>query len=363
MTIKNIAAIRLLSQQVAATKFKSPAQLAGWMGAMQAQDFYMSKWAIGVRLPCSSDKTVQHALDTGEVIRTHVLRPTWHIVSPEDLSWMLELSAPQVKSLMKSMEKKLELSESVYKKSHAIIEKALSGNNHLSREELVALLGKAKIVTNEYRSLHILMRAELDQLICSGRLKDKKQTYALFNERIQKRKSLHREEALASLAKRYFRSHEPATLADFTWWSGLPAADARHALELVKKNFISEDIGGKKYWMTDSFSIPENSSTVVYLLPAFDEYLISYKDRSASLPSLHHSKSILLNGIFKPIIVVNGEVKGLWKRTIKKDRVLVEADFFKAPAKNVKALVEKAALKYGEFLEKAPEVIYKTVKD
>lgn len=363
MNNRDIAAARLVNQQIESTKFKTSNEMVGWMGAMQAQDFYMAKWALGLRLPGSTDKTIQQSIDRNEIIRTHVLRPTWHFVSPEDICWMLELSSPQIKSSMKSNNKILGLTDSIFAKSNGLIERALSGNKHLTREELMAVLKKAKINTDSYRSAHLMMHAELDKIVCSGIINNKKQTYTLLNERVKSPKALHREEALATLAQRYFTSHCPATLQDFTWWSGLPAGDARHALESVKKNFISETIHSKIFWLTNSFSVPVKMKDSIQLLPAFDEFLISYKDRSASLAVEHQEKSMTVNGIFKPILVVNGEVKGIWKRTISKDRVIVETNFFKSPSKILKKNIEKAAEKFGKFLGMKVEVTHKDISN
>jgi len=361
MNLRNIATIRLESQQIAGTTFKTPKEIVRWMGAMQAQDFYMAKWAVGIRLPTSTDRIVQQAIDSHEILRTHLLRPTWHFVSADDIYWMLELSAPQVKALMKSGNKSLELTNSVFKKSNSIIERALEGNKHLTREELMTILQQAKINTDSIRSAYLMMQAELDKIVCSGITKDKKQTYTLLSERVKKSKTLHKEEALAQLAQRYFTSHCPATVQDFRWWSGLPAADARQALELVKKNFISEIIGTQTYWLTNSFSSSKKEEASLYLLPAYDEFTISYKDRTASLQAEHHARSISINGIFKPTIVINGEVKGLWKRTFKGEKVSIETNFLKSPQKGLKKSIEKAAVSFGNFLEKKTEVIHKVI--
>jgi hypothetical protein len=349
MKLKDIANIRLLSQQIASTKFKTAKDLVNWMGAMQAQDYYMAKWAIGVRLPGSTDVQIQAALDKGEIIRTHLLRPTWHFVSPEDIYWMLELTAPQIKAASKSRDKELELTEKIYTKSNTIIQKALSDNKHLTREELMAELAKAKIATNNNRSSHLLLRAELDRIICSGAAKGKNRTYALLENVVPKIKPLSKDEALATLAKKYFSSHCPATLKDFIWWSGLSVANAKHALEIIKRDLVSETIGSQTYWLSNSFTIPSTAGKSCYLLPAYDEFMISYKDRSASLNFEDQKQSISINGIFNPIIVINGQVTGLWKRTIKNDRVIVETDFFRPHNKTEINLIRKAAEKYGHF--------------
>ena len=359
MNLADIAKIRLISQQIAGTKFKTVKDIVAWMGAMQAQDYAMVKWAIGVRLPNITDQVVETAIDNGEIIRTHLLRPTWHLVSADDIYWMLALTAPQIKASLKSRHKELALSEAIFAKSNTIIEKALRGGKHLIREELMAALGKAKIATDDNRSSHLLLRAELDGIACSGATKVGKQTYALLEARVPKTKPLTKEEALAKLAKKYFTSHCPATLQDFVWWSGLSVGEASHALEMVKSDFISETIASQTYWLADSFSIPKTGKESVYLLPAFDEFIISYKDRSASLPLENHNKTISNNGIFRPVIVVNGQVIGIWKRTVKKDKVMMETEFFKQPNKSTKSLIEKAAISFGHFLEKKMEIIHK----
>jgi hypothetical protein len=358
MTLSNISNLRLFSQQIAATNIKPPIEMVSWMGAMQAQDYQMAKWALGVRLPGSTDKEIEDALDKGQIIRTHLLRPTWHLVSADDIYWMLELTAPHVKSSLNSSANLMGLTKSIISKSNRIIEKALRDGNHLTRDELMALLNRAKISTESFRSIHIMFHAELNGLVCNGIRKGKNNTYALLAERAPKTKTIPREVALAMLAKKYFSSHCPATLKDFIWWSGLPVKDARNALEMVKSNFISETIGVETYWFKNSFSLPKNNNPSAYLLPAFDEFLISYKDRTASFPKGNHKKAFTSNGIFRPVIVINGHVTGLWKRTINKDKVIIETGYLQPHNKAIKSLVEKAAKTYGEFLNKKTEVIH-----
>jgi len=360
MKLTDIANIRLLSQQIESTKFKAAKDLVKWMGAMQAQDYYMAKWAIGVRLPGSTERQIQTAIDKGQIIRTHLLRPTWHFVSPEDIYWMLELTAPQIKASSKSRDKQLELTEKIYTKSNSIIQKALRDGKHLTREELMAELAKAKIATDNNRSSHLLLRAELEAIICSGAAKGKNRTYALLENVVPETTPLSKDEALSKLAKKYFSSHCPATLQDFIWWSGLSVVNAKHALEIIKPDFISETINSQTFWLTNSFSIPATAGKSCYLLPAYDEFMISYKDRNASLNFEGQKKSISINGIFNPIIVINGQVTGLWKRIIKSDRVIVETEFFRAHNKTELNLIKKASVLFGHFLEKKIEISHMT---
>lgn len=355
MKPEDIGNIRLFSQQIAATQFKTAKEIVGWMGAMQAQEYNMAKWALGVRLPGSTTDIIQAAIDRGEILRTHLLRPTWHFVSADDIYWMLELSAPRIKAFAKGRYRELELTAPILLKSYSILEKALSGGKHLIREELVSEFKKAKILTNDNRAAHLLMNAELEGLICSGAAEGKKQTYALLEERVPKPTSMDREEALAQLTIRYFTSHCPATLEDFAWWSGLTLTDARRGMELVRSRFISEKSGSQDYWLTGSYPHATNKKNSVFLLPAFDEFTISYKDRSASLLLNDHKKAISTNGLFRPLIVVNGKVTGLWKPVIRKDKVIIETDFFKPHNKSLKFKLEKAAEGYGNFLGKKAE--------
>jgi hypothetical protein len=356
MNQSEISNIRLHNQQIAATNLKTPKELAGWMGAMQAQDFNQAKWAIGVRLPHLIETQIESAFNNGEIIRTHLMRPTWHFVSSDDIYWMLQLTAKQIKSTTKSRNRDLGLSEMVFGKSKEILAKILAGNQALTKEEISTQLNLSGISTEGQRLPHILMEAEIDSIICSGAMQGKKQTYALLEERVPVKRTLTKDEALALLAKKYFISHGPATLPDFVWWSGLPVSDARSALEMIKPTLISETIDFETYWFAEPVSIPASLPDSVYLLPAFDEYLISYKNRSAAITNDHHKKAISNNGVFRPVIVVSGQISGLWKRTIKKDTVWIEPDHFRPHNKTEESLILKAAESFGRFSGKNAEL-------
>ena len=356
MNLTDIPNLRLINQQVASTKFKTAKEIVGWMGAMQAQDFNMAKWAVGVRLPGSTDQLIASAFDKGEILRTHLMRPTWHFVSSDDIYWMLELTAPQIRVSLKARDKVLEIDQRIYSKSNAVIENALRGGEHLTRDEIVDILENAGIATDIYRITHYLLRAELDGIICSGRTKNNKQTHALLAERAPLTKALNHDEALAKLARRYFTSHSPATLHDFIWWSGLPATKARHALELVKSDFVAETIGQQTYWLTNAFSIPKSYDDSVHLLPAFDEFIISYKDRTATLSSTNHLRAVSTNGIFRPVVVMDGLVAGIWKRSFKKEKVILETELFEPADPKTRKRIEKGFIPFGNFINKEIEI-------
>jgi len=355
MDFPDIANMRLESQQITTTPFKTAREIVHWMGAMQAQDFSMAKWAIGVRLPGSTDKMIEASLDKGEILRTHLLRPTWHFVTADDISWMLTLTAPHIKSSLKSRHRDLEITGPIIEKSNTVIRKALTGG-YLTREMLVNELSKVKIRTDENRASHLLLWAELDGLICSGPSDGNKRTYTLLEHCIPKKKPLLRDEALAKLAGRYFVSHAPATLQDFIWWSGLSVSDAKHGFEMTRSSFISVSVDSQTYWIPASLSTPRKIKSSTIVLPAYDEFIISYKNRNAFFNAKNYKQSISSNGIFRPVIVVNGEVTGIWKRTLCKDTVHLEATFSRLHNKTELDSINGAFGAFGRFLEKKTTV-------
>lgn len=326
------------------------------MGALQAQDFNMAKWAIGCRLPHATVAMVDAAVEKAEIIRTHVLRPTWHFVSADDIYWMLELSAPQIKTVGKSRDNALGITESQFQKSNHLLEKALNGGKQLTRAQLTEHFNNGGIELWDNRLYHFLMRAEIEGIIFSKYSGTNKQTYSLLREAHPNTQTFTRDEALAELAKRYFASHGPATVHDFAWWSGLSLTDCRKGLAFVAPHFVTETIDGQTYYLSSAPAKPKQNDNPIHLLPAFDEYLISYKNRTAAIELGHQSKAFSNNGIFKPIIVENGKVVGIWKQTIKKERLLLETDFFQSPNANVGHWMVNAAKPLGAFLNKEVEV-------
>lgn len=345
----DLTRLRLQNQQIQNSQLSTPLELINWMGAMQAQDFNQAKWAVGLRLPGITEKQVEEAFNRGEILRTHAMRPTWHFVSPNDIHWLLDLTAKQIKSAMKARNRQLELSEEILKESHKVVVKVLEGNRSLTRDELGSSLNDAGIKTSDQRLPHILMEAEIDRIICSGPLKGKKQTYALLAERVPNKIELSTDEALALLAKKYFTSHGPATLPDFTWWSGLPVSQARKAVAMNDKYLHAEIIDGETYWLGEHQISASPLPDSAFLLPAFDEYLVSYKNREAAIGSEDLPKAVSKNGIFWPITVINGQISGLWKKTAKKDTITIELDAFRVHSSSEKKILKQAAKAFEHF--------------
>ena len=323
---QSIANIRSHNHQLPSTDFTKPCQIVEHFGMIQAQDFNSAKWAIGVRLSECTEELINESYNKGEILRTHVLRPTWHLITPENIRWMLELSAKRIIRSMKSRDSELGLTDEIYAKCYRIIERALEKEDCITRDGLVNVLHNAGMKVNSSQLYHVVTGAEATGIICSGVLCDNKYTYALLEKRVPAAKPLTKEESLAKLARIYFTGHGPATLQDFVWWSGLPVSEARHGLEAVRSAFVSETVNEQEYWMPDIDFMPSVVSTL-HLLPAFDEYIVGYKDRTAVITSENHKKAISSNGVFRPVVVKNGRVIGLWKKTNSRKKAIAITSF------------------------------------
>ena len=353
MTNQNIAYQRLHNQLITQPAFAKLDDAVKWLGPVQAQDYAGAKWALGLRLPGATDNDIEQAFTDGVILRTHLMRPTWHFVSPADIRWIQALTAPRVNALSAYYYRKLELDDTVFSRCNAVLEKALQGGKQLTRSEILSVLGQAGIATDDLRFTHIMMRAELDMVVCSGARRGKQFTYALLAERAPEAKMLERNDALAELARRYFRSRGPATLEDYVWWSGLTTTDARAGLEMVRSEFLHEIIDNKTYWFSSSMPIAKNVALTTHLLPPYDEYTIAYKDRSAVLDPAYTVQT--RNCIFSPIVIMDGCIVGTWKRTFKKNAVLIEKSLFTSPDESEACAISAAINRYGTFLDMAVE--------
>lgn len=345
-----IAQLRLISQKLHKTINSTPQEIVQHLGAMQAQDYAMAKWAVGSRCD-ASEKVIEEAINSAQIIRTHILRPTWHFVSADDIYWMLDLSGPQVKRIVTSYVKKYGYDAKKLDQTNAAIQKILAGNNHLTREEIMQELSITKTPSPDHLSGPIMMYAELDGLVCNGKMKGKQMTYALLEERVPKTQGrLTQEEGLAKLALRYFESHGPATLLDFSWWSGFSPTSCKKIINAIELQLNSITIEDQKYWFKNDISTEDDFRESIHFLPAFDEILISYKSREASILPEHQPKAFTNNGIFKPIILENSKVIGTWKRTIKKDHAKIETQFFNETENHKKAILFEGIKPFENYL-------------
>jgi Winged helix DNA-binding domain len=345
----DIAELRLRNQRIAGTGFARPDEVVSWMGAVQAQDYLGALWALGLRTKTATEAVVEKAIADRTIVRTWPLRSTLHFVAPADVRWMLALLAPRVIAGRRSRYRQLELDEAVFDRSRDPVTRSLEGGRQLTRDALYEVLEAAGVSTTGQRGIHILQRLALDGLLCFAARQGKQPTMALLEEWVPPAPILEREEALAELAGRYFKSHGPATLQDFVWWSGLTVADARAGIELAGPGLEQEVLDAQAYWLTAAEPAARPASPKVYLLPPYDEYTVAYKDRSAVLDPAHGSLASG-NGIFYPVIVLDGQVVGTWKRTFKKGSVVITLSPFAPLKKKERQAIAEEAERYGAFL-------------
>ena len=349
MNSSELLTIRLHNQLLTTHEMKSPHEIVSWMGAMQAQALEMAKWAIGSRLPDSSATAITDALNRGEVIRTHILRPTWHFVAAEDLRWMYALSYPRLKPVYRSYAKMLGADESLLYRYIPLIEEFLTGGKHLSKQEIGEALAERGVTLDDNHLKLLLSFAELEGVIVNGELEGSRQTFTLLGEWAPPTMEISREEALERLARRYFTSHGPATLQDFAWWSNLTMTDCRQALAMIGSDFMRETINGRECWMPDNLRTPPSDLPSALLLAPFDEFVVSYKDRFEMIDAEHYSKVMTKNGIFSPTIMLNGRIIGSWKKSMKKNAPQITLTFFEKMPKRIVSLFQPEIERLEKF--------------
>lgn len=348
MNTSDILRLRLYNSGLS-FPFEKAVDAVSHLGAAQAQDFPAAQWGLGLRVRNSTDKDIERAFNDGKILRIHVMRPTWHFVLPEDIRWMLELTAPRVKSLLKNYNLKLGLDDALFAKSNAVIISGLEGHNYLTRQELKARLADTGIETDVQRLAHIITQAELDGLICSGPRRGKQFTYALLDERVDGSDRPDREQSLAKLAFRYFTSHGPAQLKDFSWWSGLAEKDARSALYMVKSGLNQATFDKKTYWFPPHAEAVIPDRPTALLLSVYDEYTIAYRDRSDISEARYIERMIAKGNALTAVIVLNGRVAGTWKKAMKKESVEIRLNPFRELDKDEREAVEAMVERYGRF--------------
>lgn len=348
-----IVSERLRNHKLSSPTFKQPSEVVRWFGAVQAQEFHAAKWALALRMREATNASIEEAFNRGEIVRTHLLRPTWHFVTPDDIRWLLQLTAPRVNASCRSTFRKYELDAALFKRSHRALTKALKGGKHLTRSELKAVLNRSGIAADDtVRMAHILLRAELDAIVCSGPRRGNQFTYALLEERVPAGREFSRDEALAELARRYFTSHGPASLADFVWWSGLTTNDARRAIELLGTQLEKIQIDEVVYWSAPN-SESRSKSTMrddeAHLLPAYDEYNVAYKHRQLVFDQ-NAVAQITSWGALGSNVIVDGRIVGLWDGTLVRNSVGIEVTPAGALMKNERSAITKAAERHARFL-------------
>jgi hypothetical protein len=361
-----VLAARLDAQRITRPGPRTAQELVKWLGALQAQDYAGAKWAIGLRLgSAATEMDIERAIAEGHILRTHLMRWTWQFVLPEDVRWMLDLVRDRLVVRASRRHRQLELDAATFCKSNDVLDQALRDGGHATRDELAARLEKAGISPAGERLSHLLGRAELDAVLCSGARRGKQFTYMHLDHRAPRRRTpWQRDEAVAELARRYFQSRGPATLADFVWWSGLTIAEARAGLDAIRSSLVTQTIDGDR-----AFSLEENRAKTkrtagsryterlgCQLLPAFDEYLVAYRKRDAILAARDAKRLNAGGGMLRPSVVFDGRVIGTWRRELTKGGVAIELHLFEHPSRIEQATLTRAVETFGRFLGLAAEI-------
>lgn len=340
-----IAAQRLDNQRITRPVADDPEDVVAWLGAVQAQEYLSAKWALALRMSNGvTAGSIERSVNNGRILRTHVMRPTWHFVSASDIHWMLDLTAPRVHQALAYACRYYELDSATRARATKVFERAFSAEERdLTRAELGAHLSHAGVTAKGVRLALLTVHAELEQVICSGPQRGKQSTYALLARRVPSARRLSRDEALGLLTERYVRSHGPATIRDFVWWSGLTTTDAKRGLEISGAKH--EVIDGYTYWSLDRARARIGRRAAVHLLPTYDEYLVAYRDLDA-VPRATGTR-----GTLQQAIIAGGQVAGTWKAVRNGEAIAVNVTTQRRLTAVERRALAATAARYGRFLE------------
>ena len=342
----NPVSARLLGQQLAAPQFTEPAEVVSWFGAMQAQDYRAMRWAVAMRTRKPSFKAFEKAYNDGRIIRTHLQRTTWQLVSREDYFWMLDICRSKALTGLRGWmhSNGIDIPDDEKTRIQALMAEFMAGKRCMLKEDIDNALKERGVFLDDHRLSYHLRLAEYDGLVCSGDLHPTKRTLALVSEKIGPQPPMDHDEALALLARKYFRSHGPATLEDFVWWSGLNKNECRKGMGLLGDELISVKYKRQEFFFHEDARTRGFRSGTVLLLPAFDEYLIGYKSRHVVLRPDHAHRAHNQSGIFYNIVALDGEIVGNWHPLEADCGLSVFKEGIHLPEKAVQHEIERFAL-------------------
>ncbi len=350
MTInQHIGVQSLINQQIVGKNHHTAESVLRGMGAMQAQEYKQALWAIGTRMQSATITHIETAIAEAKIVRTWTQRGTIHFVPAEDTHWMLKLCASRIVTGHGRRMNQLGLTHENITYCEKLILNTLVSGKSLTRAEIFKLFDDAGIATTGQRGYHILWHLAHLGIICMGAMQGKEQTFVLLDEWVPNPRNLSRDEALTELVWRYFSSRGPATDYDFAWWSGLTLTDTRIGMHNNDSRLVKMVMDDKTYWMANPS--PPTHSQKVYLLPAYDEFLLGYQDRKAVLAGEYAQQVVPgNNGVFQPIVVIDGQVVGTWKHTIKQKTHLITPHLF-ISSDEIEAIIHPKTRRFRDFVD------------
>lgn len=343
---------RLHWQSLLSTSFTNPVDVVRAQGAVQSQDYAGAKWGLAMRVPAVTDRALDALFDGGALLRTHVMRPTWHFVTPEDIRWIVALTGPRIQAANRAVAIQIGLDAKTLARAMTALQRAMEGGRFLDREAIRAVLARARVRVDETRPFaYVMMHAETEALVCSGPRRGKQITYGLLDERVALAPAMSRGDAVRELVRRYFTTHAPATVYDFTVWSGLTVADARAGLAANGDVFTSQTLDGQAWWYPAGAEPPATREARAWLLPAFDEYFIGFKDRAPLLRrGNEHAVHPALRELLTNQLCVGGQLVGSWTRTVRRNTVEVSLAPRVTLTRAEQRAVEAEVVRYGAYL-------------
>lgn len=338
---------RLVETRLTGEPLRTTREVVRWLGAVQGQELAEARWSLAMRMrPGTTEGEVAAALDRGEVLRTHVLRPTWHLVAPEDLRWLLRLTARRVQRANAHPYERDGLDAGQLVRGEAVVARELADGEPRTRHELQAALERERLDTRRGSRLsYLLMHAELEEIAVSGPARGKQQTYVAFDDRVPPlREPFDRDRALRDLAHRYVRGRGPATVEDLARFGGLTLTDARAAFALADD--LLEPFGDTDLVVACDTVAPRARRPRGFLAPMYDELHTTLRAPALAWASPRPSGE----GSFQRPIVLRGRTVGTWRRTLSPQRVTVEATLFATLARDDERALDAAVERFGAFL-------------
>lgn len=347
---------RLQNQRLAGNPLPSVPEVVRWFGAVQAQDYHGAKWSVAQRTKNPASAEFDQLFNAGACLRVHAMRPTWHFVAPEDLLWIQRLTRARVHAANAYQYRRLEIDRAAIKRCRALLDVTLDQLHHPTRDELAAAFAKGGLPCDGSRLAYLLMQAELEGVLCSGPLQGKQFTYARVEERVKTSRPLDGEEALGELARRYFRSHGPATAHDFAWWSGLTLNTAKIGIRLLGTQIVADPRDGLEYWRLASNDRAPVRRRRALLVSIYDEHLVSYKDRRHSFAPELREKVLQAGRDTTAVVLIDGWVVGQWGKSRRGRGFLLTVKLFRPLIAPEKKALQQAAETYAQFLDAPVEL-------